>query len=123
MHELKRSVRRQKLYDFAHSVKMGDSIAVVTISSIPRWHLARALFPDKVKSDLADEKENAHHGKGLWKALNSCILDTHFILRGNCPLSEWILRGVEDPGLVRVAALRALLRTVVYIVDCFRGRS
>ena len=95
---------------------------VVSISSIPRWHLARGIFSDRPPSGDQDKMTGFF---ALRKALRSVIEDTRYILRKRCSLVEFIVSCVPDPEIVRIHAMRALLRTVVYLVykagGCFRS--
>ena len=108
------SARSKKVYDFVRSPVLSESIAVATISSLPRWHLARAIFSVEGK-EKGDQPEKPKYS-GVKKALISVLNDTRYILSRKCPLVEHLLACTLDQNQARVKVLRSLLRTVVYLV-------
>ena len=53
---------------------------------------------------------------GIFKAIKGFLEDTRVLIRSDCPVATFILDGVKDPDIVRMKALRSLLRTVVYTI-------
>ena len=109
--------RSQKVLNFVLSRRFRDGVAIAAITSLPRWHMARALFKDNVNAD--GPRTTASPGTGIGHALRLCLTDTEYILSGKCDLVDYVLRDYADfeRGVFQLDVLRALLRTVVYLLS------
>ena len=83
---------------------------ITAITSIPRWHMARSL--------LSEKKEGAAPSV-IGHAIRACLTDAGFLLAGGCRLVDYAMRDFSDyeRSVCRLGVLRALLRTVVYILN------
>ena len=73
--------RGDKVFDFATSMGFTDGLAVATITSLARWHMARALFPGpESTSSEAAETDGVESEVGLNRAISVCLSDTSFFL-------------------------------------------
>ena len=102
--------RGREVYDFTRSSTHRRGIDITAITSIPRWHMARALFSE-------NKEESAPSGIG--HAIRACLADTGFLLAGRCHLVDYAMRDFADfeRPVCRLSGLRALLRTAVYILN------
>ena len=111
------SRRQKKVHEFAHSNALPNNFAVCLVSSIPRWHMVRCLYIDRTQDVWYRNRVSDSVGPG--KGLRACVSDTILILSGKCPVANHIFESVQDPDAVRIQVLRALLRTVVYLVGSY----
>ena len=82
--------------------------------------MARALFSEPEANSI----ESAETGEvgpavGLIHAISVGLSDTAFILSGRCDVVDYVLADSADFGKYsfRISILRALLRTVVYLIN------
>ena len=102
--------RGREVYEFTHSNTFRLGVAITTITSIPRWHMARVLFSEN-KEDVSPS--------GIGRAIRACLTDAWFLLAGRCHLVDYAMRDFADfeRPVFHLSVLRALLRTVVYILN------
>ena len=113
--------RSEKVYSFARSRTFMEGVAIATITSLPRWHMAQSLFSEKLNPDGSKARPSSNSGIG--HAIRSCLADTAYILGGNCDLVDYVLRDFADfeRSSFEIKVSRALLRTVVYLLSANCG--
>ena len=80
--------------------------------------MVRALFSDPKPSSKTSEE---NRGTGIGYAIRACVRDTEYILAGKCDVVDYILRDFADfeRAVFGISLLRALMRTIVYILNVF----
>ena len=67
-------------------------------------------------SETDPDSGHGNESVGIGKGMRAFLSDTDYILKGRCVLTQYLFRMLDAPDHSRVMVMRALLRSVVYLV-------
>ena len=106
------SSRSKKVTQFVRDPDFDISIAVVCVSSLPRWHFCLCLEPIKQK--------DGQYEAGILKAMRALISDSNDILRESNVLPNRIISGSKRREELRIRIFRSMGATIAYLVEKYR---
>ena len=121
LREARNTARSRKVPEFSNGEVLPTCVAVSCISSLRRCHFARSLFAEP--PEKADFDKHGEEVACIFRAMKGYLEDTRVLTRPDCPVASFLLACVTDPDIVRMKAIRSLLRTVVYLVDATLSKS